>query len=169
MPASNINVGKKRQQGKVAHATTRVGMLCPYIGPALPPWFDSFAYSAAASAELFDWIVIVLDDIPTRELPPNIKMIHISRDDFARRVATLDVDGRGSGSEEVLESIGVLIKDKAWATVEFKPALGFLFEDLLNEHGYVFCSMFFLLFLFIMVSLSLLSIYCCLFALSDMT
>jgi hypothetical protein len=34
---------------------------------------------------------------------------------------------------------------------------------------YVFCSMFFLLFLFMMVSLSLLSIYCCLFAFSDMT
>jgi DNA polymerase-1 len=38
-----------------------------------------------------------------------------------------------------------------------------------DELLYVFCSMFFLLFLFMMVSLSLLSIYCCLFAFSDMT
>jgi hypothetical protein len=34
---------------------------------------------------------------------------------------------------------------------------------------YVFCSMFFLLFLFMMVSLSLLSIYCCMSTFSDTT
>ena len=42
-------------------------------------------------------------------------------------------------------------------------------EGLRNAHPYVFCSMFFLLFLFMMVSMSLLSIYYCLPALYDTT
>jgi hypothetical protein len=114
--------------------TTRVAMLCPYIGTALPPWFDSFAYSAQSSASLFDWIVIVLENIPIRHLPPNVKLIQISSEDILNRIASLEGEGGSAGLPSSVRDS--LLSHMPKLTVELKPALGYLFEDLLTANDY---------------------------------
>jgi hypothetical protein len=71
----------------------------------------------------------------------------------------------GAVSEDEALELSMPVDSFVTATVEEEP-----YSEVKLSPGdtlYVLCSMFFLLFLFMMASLSLLSIYCCLFAFSD--
>ena len=68
----------------------RVACLIPYIGSALPSWFDTFVSTAYSSADLFDFLIFVTK-APIRHVPPNVKMIHMDESELHRRIVRLDV------------------------------------------------------------------------------
>ncbi len=128
-------------------ASTRVAMLSLYLSDALPPWFDTFAYTARTSADLFDWIIVVPDHIPLRPVPANVKMIRISPSILYQRIASLDSENIGPRAapdgyrkvqprEGVISAIHDLLSKYPYATAELKPALGFMFGDVLRDYRY---------------------------------
>ena len=114
---------------------TRVACIIPYIGDSLPAWFESFAFSAHSSSALFDWILIVTD-VPQRELPPNFKMIKISYDELYSRLARIDVHSTGSALQETKDNFRAVVDMQPYVLVEFKPCLGFVFSDLIESYSH---------------------------------
>ncbi|KAG5184474.1 hypothetical protein JKP88DRAFT_314666 [Tribonema minus] len=51
----------------------RVAMVMPYVGDALPAWFDLFALTADASAALLDWLILCPPHLAHIATPPSVK------------------------------------------------------------------------------------------------
>lgn len=118
---------------KQKEAVLRVAVIVPYMGNALPAWFDTFAMTAHASSTLFDWLIFVTD-APRRDLPPNVKMIKLTRDNLYKRLSKLDNSSYPSGDSSI--AIRELLEKNPYILVEFKPCLGFLFEDHLSSYSH---------------------------------
>lgn len=118
------------------HASLRVAVVIPYTGPALPPWFDLWLHTAATSAPLFDFLLLVTE-APLRPTPPNVKMLRLPVDELVERILALDptpatpVPSSAASAARPLdaaEAVRQLIALQAYSIVELKPALGFLFS-----------------------------------------
>lgn len=117
---------------KPAEVLYRVAIIVIYTGPALPSWFDAFAYTAQSSSSLYDWYIFVTEaDI--RATPPNVHMIKITEDDLASRISKLDND---INIERHKNTIVKLIRKSAYMLVEFKACLGFLFSDYIENYSH---------------------------------
>ena len=94
--APSNNIHEKRITGNVTiipsanNYNIRVACLIPYIGSALPSWFDTFVSSAYHSADLFDLLIFVTK-AHVRHVPWNVKMIHMDESELHRRIVRLDV------------------------------------------------------------------------------
>ena len=114
----------------------RVACIIPYIGESLPVWFDAFAFSAQFSAPLFDFLILVTEDLQ-REVPANVKIIRISTDSLSERIARLSiVEFSRKSFMESKHSISKLIDFFPYVLVEFKPCLGILFADFVESYSY---------------------------------
>ena len=90
-PSSNIDEKRiTRNITIVPSNDIRVACLIPYIGSALPSWFDTFVSTAYSSADLFDFLIFVTK-APLRNVPSNVKMIHMEESELYRRIVRLDV------------------------------------------------------------------------------
>ena len=117
---------------KPAEVVYRVAIIVIYIGPALPSWFDAFAYTAQSSSSLYDWYIFVTEaDI--RATPPNVHMIKITEDDLATRISKLDDN---INIDKHKNTILQLIRKSAYMLVEFKACLGFLFSDYIENYSH---------------------------------
>ena len=125
-----------KQKTTIKTTGTRVACIIPYTGKSLPSWFDSFAFSAYSSTSLFDFLIFVTE-IPQRELPPNVKIIRIEKNDLYERIAKLDSDEDSADFyENTVNSVKLLIENHPYALVEFKPCLGIIFADYLKEYSH---------------------------------
>lgn len=116
----------------------RVACIIPYIGESLPVWFDAFAFSAQFSAPLFDFLILVTEDLQ-REVPANVKIIRVSSDDLSERIARLNRVEFSIESISFIESkhsISKLIEFFPYVLVEFKPCLGVLFADFIESYSH---------------------------------
>lgn len=114
----------------------RVACIIPYIGESLPVWFDAFAFSAQFAAPLFDFLILVTEDLQ-REVPANVKVIRISTDDLTERIASLsEVELSRESFIESKHSISKLIDFFPYVLVEFKPCLGVLFADFIESYSH---------------------------------
>jgi hypothetical protein len=116
--------------------STRVACIIPYIGSSLPVWFDAFAFSALSSSPMFDYLIFVTE-VPTRELPSNVKIIRISSTNFYERIARLDQSDISEYTfRQNMLSVEMLMTLFPYALVEFKPCLGVLFSDYLSTYSH---------------------------------
>ena len=114
----------------------RVACLIPFIGNSLPSWFDAFVSSAYTTTPLFDYFIFVTKAVP-REVPPNVKIIRISERELFKRLIMLDVHDHSKRHIEFLTiSLAALIKSKPYLLVEFKPALGVIFNDYIETYSH---------------------------------
>lgn len=107
----------------------RVAVLVPNMKNSLPPWFLAFAFSAHISAPLLQWLIFM--DTPIYlDLPPNVRIIHMTEHEYYTRIALLDNSLSRSSSSLTSASIAVgkLIKAYPYFLVELKPALGTIFQ-----------------------------------------
>lgn len=120
----------------MARTRTRVACIIPYIGRSLPSWFDSFAFAAYSSASIFDFLIFVTE-VPQRELPQNVKIIRIEKNDLYERLVKLDTNELVNGSyDDTFNSVKELIENYPYVLVEFKPCLGVIFSDYLKEYSH---------------------------------
>ena len=120
--------------------TPKVAVLIPYIGEALPSWFDLFALTAQKSHDLFDWYILVTE-AQTRKTPENVKLIQISRDLLYQRLSLLDrssfSNSTTTGNDYILiDMFRALIDKHPYVLVEFKSCLGFMFSDLVEGYSH---------------------------------
>ncbi len=113
--------------------TTRVAVIILYMGDNLPAWFNTFSITASSTASLIDWLIFVTD-APSRETPPNVKLIRISQREISERLAKLDTKMYAEDPIFMTSSFSSLLERFSYVLVEFKPCLGFLFSDYL--YGY---------------------------------
>jgi hypothetical protein len=109
---------------------SRVAVLIPYIGSALPSWFSTYIFSAEFSSDLFDYFIIMIDDLPI-DLPSNVKIIKMSESELLDRVLRMDNKAFANG-EKQFNDWKHLLEDVfhkfPYMLVEFKPCLGYLFQ-----------------------------------------
>jgi hypothetical protein len=118
--------------------TQKVAVLIPYLGEALPSWFDLFALTAQKSQDIFDWYILVTE-AQTRKTPINVKLIQISRDLLYKRLSLLDPDWLNStttSSNLLMDMFRALIDKHPYVLVEFKPCLGFIFPDIVEGYSH---------------------------------
>lgn len=116
--------------------SARVACIIPYIGSSLPVWFDAFAFSALSSSPMFDYLIFVTE-VPNRELPSNVRIIQISRNDFYERIARLDLSDVSEYTlQQNMISAERLMTLFPYALVEFKPCLGVIFSDHLTTYSH---------------------------------
>jgi hypothetical protein len=113
----------------------RVACIIPYIGEALPAWFDAFAFSGLGSSALFDWLIFVTE-VPSRELPPNFKIIRITYDELYARLARLDVGVSADTFDATKLGFRSLLEMYPYVMVEFKSCLGFVFSDYIASYSH---------------------------------
>lgn len=124
----------------VAASSHRVAVLVPNMKNSLPPWFLAFAFSAHLSAPLLEWLIFM--DNPTYlELPPNIRIIHMTEHEYYTRIALLDnsLSRSSSSLSSAATAVGKLIQAYPYFLVEVKPALGTIFEVLLQPQFVSIC------------------------------
>ena len=127
----------KATQHRRAHTNgyPRVAVLVPYIGHSLPSWFDTFALTAQASSDLFDWLIFITE-VPTREMPSNVILIKITLDDFYSKFSLIENDIPEKNHMSMKEGIRVLIEKQPYTLVEFKPCLGVLFGEYIESYSH---------------------------------
>ena len=124
------------QRGIAIKDRTRVACIIPYTGTSLPAWFDAFAITAYASASMFDFLIFVTD-IRNRDVPPNVKIIQIAKNDLYERIIRLDSKEYTSKSfSKAFRAAKNLVELFPYVLVEFKPCLGVLFADYLAEYSH---------------------------------
>ena len=134
--ATSLTVNRETSIESMATKRTRVACIIPYTGGSLPLWFDSFAFAAYSSASIFDFLIFVTE-VPQRELPRNVKIIRIKKNDLYERIAKLDInefDPRSYNS--AINSVEELIEKYPYVLVEFKPCLGVIFSDYLEGYSH---------------------------------
>jgi hypothetical protein len=117
-------------------SSIRVAIIIVYVGNSFPAWFDMWAMSAGSSSSLIDWIIITTE-APFKEVPSNIKLIRISREELILRF--LKIDLRLNSSTVIIEkeeTFRQLFDKFPYVLVEFKPALGIVFEDFLSSYSH---------------------------------
>jgi hypothetical protein len=130
----------------------RLAIIIPFIGQgptAIPPYLELFCTCAAGSANLVDFLLIhdgVLDGFyqaPLSPCPDNVRFISLGNiGGFSRaltrvtdRIPDLDFPEEVGGSREELANIlAKFIRKYPYVMVEFKPALGHIFEEYLKGY-----------------------------------
>lgn len=130
----------------------RLAMIIPFIGKgptAIPSYLELFCTCAAGSADLVDFLLIhdgVLDGFYQSNLSPcpdNVRFISLGNiHGFSKalarvtdRISDQDFPKEVGGSREALANIlATFIRKYPYVMVEFKPALGHIFEEYLNGY-----------------------------------
>jgi len=143
--------------GQASLSLTRVAVIIVYIGDAFPSWFDTFCFSLQASSPLFDYFFFVTE-ASMRQVPTNVNIIRITRDNLVSRMVRLDDgtntnsqassssssslssssqhNGESDHSQDFFKAFQTLLEIEPYVLVEFKPCLGFLFEDYIKDYSH---------------------------------
>ena len=163
MPAYEFRQAKELLGHRDGH---RIAMVIPYVGRRLPSWFRLFASSCAASAPLVDYLLFLSDaaalpadfDVNASRdgrgtgapwCPPNVKLLPVGLDELARLHARMapEADGGGDAAAHAGGALGArraravslvkaALEHNSRYLVEFKPAIGHVFEDHLREYSH---------------------------------
>jgi hypothetical protein len=109
------------------HSNSRVAVIIPYVGSTLPSWFRSFLFTAQFSSEYFDWFIFVTS-VKNISTPSNVFLIYIDEKEIADRIVRMDPSRETSEyviwSNKFLDLLHLF----PYMLVEYKPALGWIFE-----------------------------------------
>jgi hypothetical protein len=135
--------GLTKRLGGAKH-NSRIAIIIPYVGEGvegIPSYLELFCNAAAGSASLVDFLLIhngVLTGYRGEECPPNVRFISLeSMEKFSRlllRVIDRE-DDKSLAVESKEKLVGVLAKyiiKYPYVLVEFKPALGHIFNEYLQ-------------------------------------
>lgn len=151
----NEGVGHSRKSnndGTALHSPHRIAILIPFVGEdaaSIPPYFDLFCVAAAGSHELVDFLIIhngVLESYDANnehsKLPSNVRLINLGSMEALAK-ALLRVLPTGEGAPPLVLEHGKLVKVLTkqlqlypYLLVEFKPALGYIFQEYLIDGRY---------------------------------
>lgn len=117
----------------------RVAVVVPFVGLQLPVTFALFAQSCRASTPLVDWLVVTTGtNVPPADaswVPANVKFIELEVDELARLHAEALVSSQADRAEATA-LLRELIVRRPYSLVEFKPAIGRIFSELLREYSH---------------------------------
>lgn len=114
----------------------KVVIIIPYFGQSWPPWFPTFLSCAGTNKDVVDWVIFYSDHIvnyiPLSLQPSNVQLIPISTYEFAERLLPAIEIGSQSRLHAV-QMISSFLRKYPYVLVEFKPMLGMVFGDFINE------------------------------------
>jgi hypothetical protein len=112
----------------------------PYTGKALPPWFGTFLFYTQFGSTVVDWYIFVtneaLSDLTT---PSNVHVIYMSLSELSSRLLGIDPEYSISNAEDKqrwVQKFAACVQQYPYLIVEFKPCLGFVFQDFLTAGTY---------------------------------
>jgi hypothetical protein len=107
--------------------TSRVAVIIPYVGSTLPSWFRSFLFTAQLSSDYFDWFIFVTT-VMNISTPSNVYLIYVSEDEIADRIVRMDPLPLETEYQLWSSKFLDLLHLFPYMLVEYKPALGWIFE-----------------------------------------
>ena len=123
----------------------RIAIVIPFFGEspeAIPSYLTLFCTAASGSAALVDFLVIhngVLEAY-TQPTPPNVIFINIgSTLEFAKRLVRVvdqKKDFAVSSKEQLIKIVTYHVHQYPYVLIEFKPAIGHIFSDLLENYSH---------------------------------
>jgi len=118
--------------------SARVAVLIPYFGTSLPQWFNAFMFSAQYSSDILDWFIFVTDprNIST---PNNVRVIYMPEFELLSRVVRVDPVASVNGSASIniwTMKFTAALRRNPYILVEFKPCLGWIFQDYLHAYSH---------------------------------
>lgn len=141
------------------NAVVRIAAVVIYVGERPPAWLEHFAFTAQFTSPIMDWFIFVTD-LPRLDLPPNVHMIRISKDELYSKIGKaltsvydsehdLDMESgkhrnnnlRGEVDNRNVEfdmegALQVLLEAESYMMVELKPCIGVIFEDYLTTYSH---------------------------------
>lgn len=137
---ATIPRGGKRQHHRIA-------IIIPYVAstdvaPTLPSYFTAFATAAGGSAALVDFLILYDGNIPPYLLPPslpsNVKLLSVgsSMAELFLRCLDQEKDVSQRTKTSLIKIIGNLLHNYPYLLVEYKPALGHIFQEYIDTNYY---------------------------------
>ena len=130
--AGNVRNSLRRHTGK-----HRIAVVIPLAGEELPPYLSLFCQAARGSASLVDFVILhtgVLESY-TQPLPENVHFINLqSTRGLAERLVR--VASNSDNNESLTNILTQHIQHYPYVLVEFKPALGFIFQEELKGYSH---------------------------------
>jgi hypothetical protein len=111
------------------YSNSRVAVIIPYVGSTLPPWFRTFLFTAQFSSEYFDWFIFVTS-VKNISTPSNVFLIYVDEKEMADKIVRMDPSRDPSEYAFWSNKFLDLLHLFPYMLVEFKPALGWIFEVL---------------------------------------
>jgi hypothetical protein len=123
-----------------AVTSDRVAVIVPYTGKSLPVWFNTFLFYAQFGSALVDWFIFVTNEnFSGMVTPPNIHVIYIPLSQFYDRMLSVDSRYITSSNASKLNwrnNFAKCVTKYPYLIVEFKPCLGFIFQDYLTGYSH---------------------------------
>ena len=134
------------------HGEHRIAILIPFLSNSLtmlPPYFPIFLQTARGSDSLIDFLIIHngqlspwIDEAESTiqgfDVPDNVKFVDLkSMENFVKyllRVVDHRLDGDAQGNEQLLQIVSGVLNSIPYALVEFKPAMGYIFEEFIQGY-----------------------------------
>ena len=126
----------------------RLAIIIPFVGEGsevIPPYLDMFCVAAGGSTSLVDFLLIhngVLDEFNRDSCPPNVRFISLSHTEgFSQKLLRVmdlkDDEVTAVGSKDKLAKIlAKHIIKYPYVLVEFKPALGHIFAEYIEDYSH---------------------------------
>jgi hypothetical protein len=125
----------------------RIAIIIPYVAstdmaPTLPSYFTAFATAAGGSASLVDFLILYDGNIPPHLLPPslpsNVKLLSVgsSMAELFLRCLDQEKDVSQRTRQSLIKIIGNLLHSYPYLLVEYKPALGHIFQEYIDSKYY---------------------------------
>jgi len=142
----NPSISKSNEEN-TSSSKQRIAILIPFIGNDLPTYFPLFAQSASASSSLIDFWIFHCG-IPTHNLPPpdqlsqypNIKLINLQSiqrfSNLLLRVVEERLENLDLPYNQLLKMLSQHLTHYPYVLVEFKMAMGFLFQNYIMNYSH---------------------------------
>ena len=118
----------------------RVAVLVPYTGQSLPVWFSAFVFYAQFSSTLVDWFIFVTNpNFNDMSTPPNVYIIYVPLPEFHDRMLSVDSRYLEADTKEKqywINKFAKCVEKYPYLIVEFKPCLGYIFQDYLTGYSH---------------------------------
>lgn len=136
------------------HDGARIAIILPFLSSKmimLPPYFPIFLNSAGGSSSLIDFLVVhngqlsslineEKSEIQGFSYPENVKFVDLgSMENFVShfaRVADERLKNNLSEKEKVERLLSTIISQNPYILVEFKPAMGYIFQEYIHEYSH---------------------------------
>lgn len=124
----------------VSVSPTRVAIIIPYTGQSLPVWFNTFVLYAQFSSHLIDWFIFVTNEqFSNMSTPVNVNVIYLPLSEFYERMLSVDsqfVDADVQTKHYWRVNFDKCVEKYPYLVVEFKPCLGYIFQDYLTDYSH---------------------------------
>ena len=128
------------QKAQYVVVSERVIIIVPFIGNSLPVWFNTFLFYVQFGSELIDWYIFITDeDLALMKTPENVFLEFLSSDELYDRLLTVDsryLIASDDDKQEWRSKLSNCIDQFPHIIVEFKPCLGYMFQDYIRGYSH---------------------------------